>query len=597
MTKYHKRIEIIFYLVAFALALVVRFYHLGAVPLTDAEAAWAFQAFQLANPKNLLHTLTIGNQTAYVNLTGVLFYLLFDNNFLARMLPAIAGSFLVWIPFIFKDKLGNIAAIFAAFGLAIDAGLVATSRTIGSPILAVTFGFFAFAFFYKKKPLLAGMLIGLTLLSGTFALIMIIVFGLSWVIINQFENKPSPPIELELNSAESIEQENHDKPPFSREQWSFAGISFGFTILIVGSVFFMYPQGISAIFNNLPFFIRGWIEPAGISATQIIAALVFYAPIPIVFSIYQIITQSIQKKQSNKSFNNNDIYLSAFTLISFFFILFYPGRETSYLAIILVPLWLIAGRGFQESIKGWKVNGIIAAHSVFIFIIMALFWFSLISHSNFVGVTQPYLPLLRASVLTGVILIGIFSTILISMGWGTDTARFGVIYGTLTGLLVYTISVMWGASQLRPTQPEELWYKQPGSGQATLFQKTLSDLSNWNTGLPESVEILSLVDTPSMQWELRNFNNTRFEKTISPVSLPPIIITLENEATPVLSSAYRGQDFVWWIHAGWMGALPPDFISWFTFRKVPLNKEKVILWAREDLFPKGGEIFTESQAP
>ena len=591
-----KNKEILFYILAFLLAIVLRIYHLGIVPLTDAEAYWALQALNIAHPNGPSYAVMIGNQIAYVNLTGTIFYILFDNNFLARVLPAFIGSFLVWLPFLFKNKLGRTAAIFAAFGLAIDAGLVVTSRTIGSPILAITFGFFAFAFYCIKKPILVGMLIGLTLLSGTFGIILALVFGLSWVTINQFNKKQFSKNALEQEKKNTA-QVNNGISRFTKEQWIVLGISFGGTILVVGSIFFVYPQGISAIFDTLPSFVKGWVEPSGVSPIQIIIALLFYAPLPLAFSAYQIIVLILRKSKSDTPINTIDKYLVTFSLIALILIIIYPGRETSYLTLVLIPLWLLAGQGLQNSIKEWKITGITTAHSIFIFIIMALFWFSLISHTTLVVITEPYLPLLKATVLLGIILIGIFSTILISMGWGTNTARNGVILGSLIGLFVYTFSVMWGASQLRPTHPEELWFTQPGSGQTNLFLKTLSDLSNWNSGLPQSIEILSLVDTPSMKWALRQFDNAHFENAVSPVSLPPIILTLETEDAPILPSTYRGQDFVWWIRAGWTGALPSDFIAWLTFRDAPLINEKIILWAREDMFPKGGEIFIEPQAP
>jgi hypothetical protein len=48
MTNRRLTLEHILYVLAFALALTLRFMHLGALPLSDFEADWAFQALQVA---------------------------------------------------------------------------------------------------------------------------------------------------------------------------------------------------------------------------------------------------------------------------------------------------------------------------------------------------------------------------------------------------------------------------------------------------------------------------------------------------------------------------------------------------------------------
>ena len=62
-------IETTLYVLALLLALGLRFYQLGASPLTDAEAHWALQAWQVANPGASGAPLEIGPQPAYVFLT------------------------------------------------------------------------------------------------------------------------------------------------------------------------------------------------------------------------------------------------------------------------------------------------------------------------------------------------------------------------------------------------------------------------------------------------------------------------------------------------------------------------------------------------
>jgi hypothetical protein len=144
---------------------------------------------------------------------------------------------------------------------------------------------------------------------------------------------------------------------------------------------------------------------------------------------------------------------------------------------------------------------------------------------------------------------------------------------------------MWGASQLRANQPVELWSQPPGPGQTDLLLASLQDLSNWETGMAQEVQILSAVDTPSLRWALRSFHNTRFVSSLPTGELPAIIITWQEQDTPALTSTYRGQDFPWRVWQAWPGALPDDLIEWLTFRQAPTTSEQIILWGRSNIFP------------
>ena len=149
-------LEQVLALLAFALALAVRFLNLGAFPLSDSEAGWALQSLALASSSTSASQLIIGPQPAYIFLTTWLFALFGAPDFLARFLPALAGSLLVLVPFLFRRQLGRPVALIAAFGLALDPGLVTVSRQAGGPMMAVGFGLLALGLWNTRKSLLAG---------------------------------------------------------------------------------------------------------------------------------------------------------------------------------------------------------------------------------------------------------------------------------------------------------------------------------------------------------------------------------------------------------------------------------------------------------
>src|SRR5512134_4023834 len=127
------------YGLAFVIALGFRIIQLGASPLTDSEATLALQALHLAQGKAPL----LGPQPGYILLSSILFAVINRTNFMARLIPALAGSALVFAPWFFREKLKPRPALILAFLFAVDPGLVAFSRQANGTMLAVTFLLFA----------------------------------------------------------------------------------------------------------------------------------------------------------------------------------------------------------------------------------------------------------------------------------------------------------------------------------------------------------------------------------------------------------------------------------------------------------------------
>src|SRR5215207_11425845 len=149
------------YWLAFLVALGFRLIQLGASPLTDSEATLALQALHLAQGQAPL----LGPQPGYILLTSILFAVINTTNFMARFLPAVAGSLLVFVPYFFRQKIKQRPALILAFLFAIDPGLVALSRQANVTILAVAALLFAWAMWRNRRAIPAGIFAGLAPLS------------------------------------------------------------------------------------------------------------------------------------------------------------------------------------------------------------------------------------------------------------------------------------------------------------------------------------------------------------------------------------------------------------------------------------------------
>jgi hypothetical protein len=121
---------------------------------------------------------------------------------------------------------------------------------------------------------------------------------------------------------------------------------------------------------------------------------------------------------------------------------------------------------------------------------------------------------------------------------------------------------------------------------ADLFAATLDDIAISQTGHTGFLEVVSLVDDPSMHWVLRNIEGAVFTTALGEDENPLVVITRENEPVGARGDSYRGQDFGWWETPGWGAALPWEPMKWLINREGAVNVEKVVLWARVDLFPE-----------
>ena len=104
------------YGLAFLIALGFRLIALGATPLTDSEATLAMQALHITQGAHPL----LGPQPAYILLTSIFFTVIESTNFMARLIPALVGSILVFAPSYFREQLNPRPALILAFLIAID---------------------------------------------------------------------------------------------------------------------------------------------------------------------------------------------------------------------------------------------------------------------------------------------------------------------------------------------------------------------------------------------------------------------------------------------------------------------------------------------
>jgi hypothetical protein len=550
MTHRRFKYESLLYLLAFLIALSLRFIQLGAMPLADAEAAPALQALRIAEGESP----TLAPHPFYILSTSLTFFLYGGGtNLLARFFPALIGSLLVLAPLLFDDRLKPRPALLLAFFLALDPGLTALSRQAASPIFAITFLAFTFGFLNKNKPAPAAAFAALALLSGPSVWLGILTLAIPWAILQGF--KITQPSAIRL-------------PPS-------ALIPFLLTFILGGSLFLLVPNGLSAAFASIPVFISRWSVPSDFPAGRLFLALLVYQLLPFLLGLIAVI---------RGWFNGSArvIPLSVWLLVSLLLAVFLPSRQISDLAWTILPLCALAALELARNLNVFPEE---RREIAGVALLTAFIW--IFAWMDFAGLSwlPPDSPSYRDRfiLLIGALFLLLLSLLLVALGWSIRTAKVGGIWGTAFALGLLGLSGALGAAGLRGQAHPELWHLPSAPMQAELLQSTAREVSRLGFGSENAASVvIAGVNSTALEWALRDHQVTRVE-TLGNVAAPDIVVT-PMETDPVLVAAYRGQDFNWRQNPLWNGAQPSNWLRWVALREMPQSGEAVILWVRDDLF-------------
>lgn len=547
------------YLLAFLLAAALRFVQLGALPLTDAEAGWALQALSLSRGENLILT----GQPGYLALTSFLFYLFESANFLARFVPAFAGTLIVLVPYFLRDKLGERAALVAAFFLAAAPGLVAVSRTASGTMLAVTFGALAWGFWQRERPQRAGLFAGVALLGGASVWMGLLGIALTWALAQNMLGKE----DVEIREA----SQNHVRN--LRGDLKIAAIYAGGIILLLSTRFLLSPNGLGAWFTSLANYLQGWRFASGVPAQRLLGALPVYYPLPLLFGGLGIWRAFRERKK-------DQLLLAVWALIALILALIYPARQVSDLIWAVLPLWFLSAtelvRYFYLPLSDRRETlGVFALT----FVLLVFSWLNLASAGilpDNMNITATHQALLAGS-----IVLLLLSLALIALGWSQEVAVLGGAWGTALALGIYTLGAAWGSTGLRTPKGVEMWDAAPRVLQAGLLLETVDEISTWSQGDAHSLNVVvEGIQSPALEWLLRHYD-VETVASLDATTAPDLVLTPADEEVS-LAATYRGQDFVWRQRPDWV--LMKSIPKWVVLRELPLASEQIILWARNDLF-------------
>jgi hypothetical protein len=565
MKKFEPTLEHAFYGLALAVAVGLRFLHLGALPLSDYEAGWALQALRITQG---VHP-AIGPNPAYVHLTAVLFYIFSATNFLARFWPALVGSGFVLSAWFLRGRFGRLPALILAFGLAIDPGLVAMSRLAGGPMLAIAFLVLAALMWMGGRRAAAGFFAGLALLSGPLVWFGLAGVGLAWAFGSGIGKKV--PVQ---DRGDAAQDESASKLAGFPLQEMRVALFWGLgTLIMAGSLLFLSPKGLAATVAALGAFLQGWWTRSDVQLWRPLLALPAYEILPLVFGIAGVV-RGILKRDAGT------IRLGIWALAAMLMVLIYPGKQTGDLVWALLPLWALAAMELARHLdfkRGhlWEVAGTMTV--VLAFLVFG--WLNLASITTMDWGSD--LVRTRLWLEAALALLIVLSLLLVGTGWSFSVARLSGVWSGFIALTLFTIAMSTGSAGLREPLTIELWQPEPRTGRVDILLKVANQISDINRGYPAQLPLSILgVDSPALDWLFRDWQVQKVSQ-LAPDANPEMIITLSGNLS--LAAKYRGEALVLHETVDWSKASSADWVNWFMYRQMPLQRDNIILWVRSDL--------------
>ncbi|UCC61988.1 MAG: glycosyltransferase family 39 protein [Anaerolineae bacterium] len=370
-------VETALYLLLGGLALVSRFYALGARPLTAPEATQALHAWQAVGDPggNALapSPLLFAGQALAFDLQGA-------SDGAARLFPSLDGTALVLLPYLLRHRLGRIGALVTSACLLISPTALFTSRDGSGEVLLLTAGLAAFiglvAWVDFRRPgylylTAASAALALTAAPGVYTLIvaLAVAFGLLALLGRRTGGDRS------WASLRGAWQQAR-----TQQEWLRAAVALFLGLLVlVPTVLLLHLEGVQAVVNLFPAWINRFAPWAGEQPWSYpLAVLALHEPLLLLFGLAGAILAFRQRDLMGR-------LSAAWAGVALLVALIAGGRGPGDVLLVVGPLALLAGRfigQFLENVAArdqWiqdvLIVGVLLAIGVFYYVELATFAF------------------------------------------------------------------------------------------------------------------------------------------------------------------------------------------------------------------------------
>ncbi|MGV8025059.1 MAG: hypothetical protein AB2L18_00685 [Anaerolineaceae bacterium] len=551
------------YIIILIIAIALRLVNLNGVPLANNEAQHALCA--LDDQRQACD----GISRLYLFFTNTIFTFFGDNNFSARVIPALLGSLIVLIPYMLRSIIEKKSGIVLAICLALDPILIQTSRAADSTIIGIVFILFLLTFLLKRNWKAALVVLAFGLLSGTSFWIGLIIlgmaYGVTWLLTRKNEKE-----KLQSNNPmDELKDQIKNKNYLFILFLLWAGIS---TRILTDLPGLLSPlRSLTAIFpgNTIP------IVKITLPTDVRLVVFLFYSFYTVVFSFSAFF-------HAKKDQNRSNLFLLIWMLLGMVVYLVpqFPLYEAAW---ICIPMWVLAANRIVQigntAIQEKRAIRIPILVGIVILVFLSLQVIRL-HYLLSVGLDlSKNLMLLVAPLVLCILFI-----LLYGYGWSKTHALQAV---SVLFLFCGTFALVRNANRsANITDTIEYELIREGS-----FLKNsdilIEEIENYRTKkeiLPEDVNIALSVDnqTESLEWALRNYSvdvvNGLSEKDSSDYE----VLILDSDSSPEFSE-YENENLVIssklaWAQEDFSGFLPNEILEWLIYRTATLQNETCTVW-------------------
>jgi 4-amino-4-deoxy-L-arabinose transferase-like glycosyltransferase len=545
-------------------ATFMRLANLGHMPLSDGEATQALAVWQYWQPEPAL--LAPGSP-AYFSLTSWLTQLFGFEDAVMRIVPALFGVGLVYLPWLLRHRLGTQGALVTAVLLTISPLTTIAARTAGGDSLAIFALLLLFVSFIRYQETAASRwlytlfaALGLGFTSSALFYSGLMTLLLAWFVHSR--------LGLSLFVAGWQVQP-------TETNWR-QGTAVGLTLLLLLSTFFLLlPTGLGATAR-----LAGeWFQQFGTAlALDPLLAFVRYEPALVIFGVMGLVW-AIARSQPLALF-------AVYWLSGGLILLLLQGNIMDNALLLTWPTALLVGMMVNAAWRRrWdRFSGSAALVSLAgsLILLVNLGRLGRTAQQN----PQESIPYLLAILLT-ILFVGLVLYFVASEE-GTAVSQ-GVILAMLGFFIFYQWGTGWWLSQQAANDPRERWV-QVGSDLALReLDATVQTLSRQLANSDTQLDIATTLDIPALTWYLREYDRLEMLAALPLSPTQQVFITAANEESR-LAAGYSGTDFA--IRRS--EPIPPaersatavyDTFRWWFFHDstAVAPVERAIVWVRADL--------------
>jgi hypothetical protein len=376
--------------------------------------------------------------------------------------------------------------------------------------------------------------------------------------------------------------------------WALAAL----TVLVVSTVFMLYPGGLSAVGSVLDSFAYGLVNrPAEQPFAFALLVSLFYEPW---FWLLGIAAGVTMTRNWRTAFV--DRLAVAWAVFGAAALLLYPGARAEHALWLTLPLTLLISRlapalfaHYDDDSAPPQARWLIAAAGCGL-LAMGSMTFMTVARSLARGATSPLqisqidaFNLILFLIVLAFMLVGYF---LARVFWESDGPP---LRGTGLALIAFAcvvgIGSGWRTAVTQFGNPVDLWQRRAASPDALLLRATLFELAAHTTkGFNEMPLTIISDGDPLLEWAARDFVNAEFVGDTAEAQGDPIIlmrVPADGSHTPNLGGPYVGQAFTlvrtWSLSNLQLIEIP----AWWSQRLSAFpdsQRAEAVLWVRQDVY-------------